>query len=53
MASGSIAQQHRASLRFQYRKPMVVAVKVRHRKVVEPIRSYFVIYHLRSQGFQS
>lgn len=53
MASGSIAQQHPASLRFQYRKPMVVAVKVRHRKVAEPIRSYFVIYHLRSQGFQS
>lgn len=47
VASGSIAQVHRASLRFRYpgqqMKPMVVAVKVRHPGVGESIRRDFVI----------
>ncbi|KAK9267905.1 hypothetical protein L1049_010342 [Liquidambar formosana] len=47
IASGSIAQVHRASLRFRYPgqqvKPMVVAVKVRHPGVGESIRRDFVI----------
>ncbi|GLT45620.1 hypothetical protein SLA2020_194400 [Shorea laevis] len=48
LASGSIAQVHRASLRFRYPgkqqlKPMVVAVKVRHPGVGESIRRDFVI----------
>lgn len=47
VASGSIAQVHRASLRFRYPgqqvKPMVVAVKVRHPGVGESIRRDFVI----------
>ncbi|KAE8673498.1 putative serine/threonine-protein kinase abkC-like isoform X1 [Hibiscus syriacus] len=47
VASGSIAQVHRASLRFHYPgqrvKPMVVAVKVRHPGVGESIRRDFVI----------
>lgn len=47
VASGSIAQVHRASLRFRYPgqqvKPMVVAVKVRHPGVGESIRRDFMI----------
>eukprot|EP01018_Ginkgo_biloba_P015466 Gb_32291 [translate_table: standard] len=47
VASGSIAQVHRAALRFRYPgqkvKPMMVAVKVRHPGVSEVIRRDFVI----------
>jgi aarF domain-containing kinase len=47
VASGSIAQVHRATLRFHHpgRKsnPMLVAVKVRHPGVVDMIRQDFVI----------
>ncbi|XP_039025583.1 probable serine/threonine-protein kinase abkC isoform X3 [Hibiscus syriacus] len=47
VASGSIAQIHRASLRFRYPgkrvKPMLVAVKVRHPGVGESIRRDFII----------
>lgn len=47
VASGSIAQVHRAVLRFRYpgqkSKPMVVAVKVRHPGVSEVIRRDFTI----------
>ncbi|KAK4741038.1 hypothetical protein SAY87_024626 [Trapa incisa] len=46
VASGSIAQVHRASLRFvpgHQLKPMVVAVKVRHPGVGESIRRDFAI----------
>ncbi|KAK8487030.1 hypothetical protein V6N13_024552 [Hibiscus sabdariffa] len=47
VASGSIAQVHRASLRFRYPgkrvKPMLVAVKVRHPGVGESIRRDFMI----------
>ncbi|CAN6683208.1 unnamed protein product [Malus baccata var. baccata] len=50
VASGSIAQVHRATLRFRYPgqrvKPMVVAVKVRHPGVGESIRRDFVIINL-------
>ncbi|KAL5719493.1 hypothetical protein ACHQM5_012260 [Ranunculus cassubicifolius] len=49
IASGSIAQVHRATLKFQYPgkkdKPTVVAVKVRHPGVGESIRRDFVIIH--------
>ncbi|KAF7803569.1 putative serine/threonine-protein kinase abkC isoform X1 [Senna tora] len=47
VASGSIAQVHRASLKYRYPgqqgKPLVVAVKVRHPGVGESIRRDFVI----------
>ncbi|XP_042041717.1 probable serine/threonine-protein kinase abkC [Salvia splendens] len=47
VASGSIAQVHRASLRSRYRgrqvKPMLVAVKVRHPGVGESIKTDFEI----------
>ncbi|GAB2298739.1 hypothetical protein Dimus_032813 [Dionaea muscipula] len=47
VASGSIAQVHRATLRFRYPgqkvKPIKVAVKVRHPGVGESIRRDFVI----------
>jgi aarF domain-containing kinase len=47
VASGSIAQIHRAVLRYRYpgqmSKPMVVAVKVRHPGVSEIIRRDFTI----------
>ncbi|KAL9248635.1 putative serine/threonine-protein kinase abkC [Drosera capensis] len=47
VASGSIAQVHRATLRFRYPgkevKPIQVAVKVRHPGVGESIRRDFVI----------
>ncbi|KAK2978518.1 hypothetical protein RJ640_010164 [Escallonia rubra] len=47
VASGSIAQVHRASLKYRYRgkqiKPIVVAVKVRHPGVGESIRRDFEI----------
>lgn len=48
VASGSIAQVHRASLRFQYpgqrlSKPISVAVKVRHPGVGESIKRDFTI----------
>lgn len=50
IASGSIAQVHRASLRFRYPgqrvKPIIVAVKVRHPGVGELIRRDFVIINL-------
>ncbi|KAF8414005.1 hypothetical protein HHK36_002003 [Tetracentron sinense] len=50
VASGSVAQVHRASLRFRYPgqkvKPIVVAVKVRHPGVGEAIRRDFVIINL-------
>ncbi|KAF5205077.1 Abc1 family protein [Thalictrum thalictroides] len=50
VASGSIAQVHRATLRFWYSsqqvKPIVVAVKVRHPGVGEAIRRDFVIINL-------
>ncbi|CAK9180599.1 unnamed protein product [Ilex paraguariensis] len=50
VASGSIAQVHRASLRYQYCdreiKPMLVAVKVRHPGVGESIRRDFEIVDL-------
>ncbi|OVA06782.1 UbiB domain [Macleaya cordata] len=50
VASGSIAQVHRATLRFRYpgqvSKPIVVAVKVRHPGVGESIRRDFVIINL-------
>ncbi|KAF9587478.1 hypothetical protein IFM89_003417 [Coptis chinensis] len=49
VASGSIAQVHRAKLRYRYpgkqAKPIVVAVKVRHPGVSESIRRDFVIIH--------
>ncbi|CDO99646.1 unnamed protein product [Coffea canephora] len=47
VASGSIAQVHRASLKYRYRgrhtKPMMVAVKVRHPGVGESIKRDFEI----------
>lgn len=51
VASGSIAQVHRASLRFLYpnqrlKNPIEVAVKVRHPGVGESIRRDFVIINL-------
>ncbi|CAN6552946.1 unnamed protein product [Malus baccata var. baccata] len=50
VASGSIAQVHRATLRFRYpgqqMKPIVVAVKVRHPGVGESIRRDFSIINL-------
>ncbi|KAF2303454.1 hypothetical protein GH714_018506 [Hevea brasiliensis] len=51
VASGSIAQVHRASLRFRYpgqklAKPTIVAVKVRHPGVGESIRRDFEIINL-------
>ncbi|XP_019193733.1 PREDICTED: probable serine/threonine-protein kinase abkC isoform X1 [Ipomoea nil] len=53
VASGSIAQVHRAILKFQYPrkpvKPMMVAVKVRHPGVVEAIRRDFVLIDLLGQ----
>ena len=50
VASGSIAQVHRASLKLRYPgqqvKPVVVAVKVRHPGVGESIRRDFLIINL-------
>ncbi|KAF5804240.1 putative ABC-type Cd(2+) transporter [Helianthus annuus] len=50
VASGSIAQIHRAVLRYKYRgkqiKPLVVAVKVRHPGVGESIRRDFEIINV-------
>ncbi|XP_011086136.1 probable serine/threonine-protein kinase abkC isoform X2 [Sesamum indicum] len=50
VASGSIAQVHRASLRSRYRgrqiKPMLVAVKVRHPGVGESIKRDFEIINI-------
>lgn len=50
VASGSVAQIHRATLRFRYPrqriKPMLVAVKVRHPGVGEAIRRDFVLINL-------
>ncbi|XP_043704582.1 probable serine/threonine-protein kinase abkC isoform X1 [Telopea speciosissima] len=50
LASGSVAQVHRASLRFrhhsQHSKPSVVAVKVRHPGVADSIRRDFMIINL-------
>ncbi|KAL9258798.1 ABC1 family protein YPL109C, mitochondrial-like protein [Drosera capensis] len=47
VASGSVAQVHRATLKFQYPgqpiKPILVAVKVRHPGVGETIRRDFAI----------
>ncbi|KAK8942580.1 hypothetical protein KSP39_PZI009305 [Platanthera zijinensis] len=54
VASGSVAQVHRASLRFQYSgerlsKPVSVAVKVRHPKVGESIRRDFTIINIAAK----
>ncbi|XP_044462363.1 probable serine/threonine-protein kinase abkC isoform X2 [Mangifera indica] len=53
VASGSIAQVHRASLKFRYPgqkvKPIVVAVKVRHPGVGESIRRDFEIINLAAK----
>ncbi|KAJ8480389.1 hypothetical protein OPV22_024116 [Ensete ventricosum] len=53
VASGSVAQVHRASLRFQYpgqqAKHLVVAVKVRHPGVGESIRRDFTIINLAAK----
>ncbi|KAF1890465.1 hypothetical protein Lal_00041206 [Lupinus albus] len=53
VASGSIAQVHRASLKQQYSvqqgKPLVVAVKVRHPGVGESIRRDFAIINLMAK----
>ncbi|KAF7836782.1 putative serine/threonine-protein kinase abkC isoform X1 [Senna tora] len=50
VASGSIAQVHRATLKYRYPgqkiKPIVVAVKVRHPGVSQAIRRDFVILNL-------
>lgn len=50
VASGSIAQVHRAILKYKYPgqqiKPVVVAVKVRHPGVTEAIRRDFTIINL-------
>ncbi|KAI3680620.1 hypothetical protein L6452_35393 [Arctium lappa] len=50
VASGSIAQIHRASLKHRYRgkqiKPLIVAVKVRHPGVGESIRRDFEIINV-------
>ncbi|XP_068656308.1 uncharacterized protein [Aristolochia californica] len=50
VASGSIAQVHRASLKFRYPgqqiKPVTVAVKVRHPGVGESIRRDFAIINV-------
>lgn len=50
VASGSIAQVHRATLRFRYPgkrgKPILVAVKVRHPGVGEAIRRDFMLINL-------
>ncbi|XP_074570315.1 uncharacterized protein LOC141826895 [Curcuma longa] len=51
VASGSIAQVHRASLRFRYpgqrlKKPIDVAVKVRHPGVGDSIKRDFLIINL-------
>ena len=50
VASGSIAQVHRATLKYRYpgqkAKPLVVAVKVRHPGVGESIRRDFAIINL-------
>ncbi|KAL0328518.1 UNVERIFIED_CONTAM: putative serine/threonine-protein kinase abkC [Sesamum calycinum] len=50
VASGSVAQVHRATLRFRYSrqqiKPMLVAVKVRHPGVGEAIRRDFLLINL-------
>ena len=53
VASGSIAQIHRASLKYRYRgkenKPVLVAVKVRHPGVGEAIRRDFMIVNLAAK----
>ncbi|CAI9087644.1 OLC1v1021769C2 [Oldenlandia corymbosa var. corymbosa] len=50
VASGSIAQVHRATLKYRYHgrqmKPMVVAVKVRHPGVGESIKRDFEIINI-------
>ncbi|CAI8606843.1 unnamed protein product [Vicia faba] len=54
VASGSIAQVHRATLKYKYpgqqiKKLVVVAVKVRHPGVTEAIRRDFFIINLVSK----
>ncbi|MED6150723.1 hypothetical protein PIB30_075239 [Stylosanthes scabra] len=53
VASGSIAQVHRATLKYKYpgqqMKPLVVAVKVRHPGVADAIRRDFVIINLMAK----
>ena len=53
VASGSIAQVHRATLKYKYPgqqiKPVVVAVKVRHPGVTEAIRRDFFIINIVSK----
>ncbi|XP_029130992.1 ABC1 family protein C21C3.03, mitochondrial isoform X2 [Cajanus cajan] len=50
VASGSIAQVHRATLKYKYPgqqiKPVVVAVKVRHPGVSEAIKRDFILINL-------
>lgn len=51
VASGSIAQVHQATLKYQYsgqklKKPIAVVVKVRHPGVGESIRRDFVIINV-------
>ncbi|KAL3850784.1 hypothetical protein ACJIZ3_012666 [Penstemon smallii] len=50
VASGSVAQVHRATLRFKYPsqrvKPMLVAVKVRHPGVGDAIRRDFMLINI-------
>ncbi|KAI8007726.1 hypothetical protein LOK49_LG07G03225 [Camellia lanceoleosa] len=50
VASGSVAQVHRATLKFRYPeqhiKPILVAVKIRHPGVGEAIRRDFVLINL-------
>ncbi|XAR66378.1 Cadmium-transporting ATPase [Bertholletia excelsa] len=54
VASGSIAQVHRASLKYRYHgrqiKPIVVAVKVRHPGVGEAIKRDFEIINIVAKG---
>lgn len=54
VASGSIAQVHQATLKYQYpgqklKKPIAVAVKVRHPGVGESIRRDFVIINVAAK----
>ncbi|CAL0333791.1 unnamed protein product [Lupinus luteus] len=55
VASGSIAQVHRATLKYKYPgkkiKPVVVAVKVRHPGVSEAIRRDFIIINFVAKIF--
>lgn len=56
VASGSVAQVHRATLKYRYPgqpiKPVVVAVKVRHPGVCEAIRRDFMIINFVAKIFR-